>query len=303
MPVLKRYPDNPILSPGDLPFDAYSVFNAGVTVFNNQVLLLLRIENLKRETVFHVATSTDGIRFAVNEKPIDYPLSQLEAMGDRAHRFDMRITEIDGTYYVCHAVWLDPWGSCIAIARTDDFKHFEQVSMSVPANRNAVLFPEKIAGHYMRLERPQDIDGSGVMWVSQSPDLIHWGQAYPVKLPSTNWSMRKTGAGCVPIKTSEGWLEIYHATCMTASTENYHLGVCLLDLKEPWKVLAAPRQFILAAEEIYECVGQVPNVVFTGGACEIKDGVLNIYYGGADTRMCLAQTTVDELVAFCRGDS
>ena len=86
---------------------------------------------------------------------------------------------------------------------------------------------------------------------------------------------------------------------MTASTENYQLGACLLDLDDPSKIIAAPRSFILAAEELYECVGQVPNVVFTGGACETGDGTLNIYYGGADTRICLAQTTVNELVEFC----
>jgi beta-1,4-mannooligosaccharide/beta-1,4-mannosyl-N-acetylglucosamine phosphorylase len=73
----------------------------------------------------------------------------------------------------------------------------------------------------------------------------------------------------------------------------------LLDLDDPSKVIAQPSRFILAAEEVYECVGQVPNVVFTGGAVEMADGTLNVYYGGADTRICLAQTTVDRMVDFC----
>jgi beta-1,4-mannooligosaccharide/beta-1,4-mannosyl-N-acetylglucosamine phosphorylase len=299
MQLLRRHPKNPILAPRDLPFEAYTVFNAGAVRYQGQILLLLRIETRRRETVFHVARSSDGISFRVDSEPIRYPQSSLEKMGSRAHRFDMRITPLDGTYYVCHAVWLDPWGSCIAIAKTDDFVNFQQVSMSVPSNRNAVLFPQKIKGKYVRLERPQNIDGSGAMWISESPDVIHWGNPRPVKLPYTDWSTRKSGAGCIPIKTPAGWLEIYHATCMTASTENYQLGACLLDLDDPSKVVAAPRRFILAAEEIYECVGQVPNVVFTGGACETDDGTLNIYYGGADTRICLAQTTVRELVDFC----
>ncbi|HBC88283.1 MAG TPA: glycosidase [Lentisphaeria bacterium] len=299
MPVLKRHPKNPILTPQDLPFEAYTVFNAGAVKYKGRILLLLRIETTERKTVFHVATSSDGVKFKVNEEPINYPLGELEKLGNRAHRFDMRITPMDGTYYVCHAVWLDPWGSCIAIAKTDDFVNFKQISMSVPSNRNAVLFPEKFKGKYVRLERPQNVDGSGAMWTSESTDLVYWGNPRPVKLPYTDWSGRKSGAGCIPIRTSEGWLEIYHGTCMTASTENYQLGACLLDLKDPSKVIAAPLKFILAAEEIYECVGQVPNVVFTGGACETDDGKLNIYYGGADTRMCLAQTTVNELVDFC----
>ena len=296
---LKRHPRNPIIRAADLPFSAYTVFNAGATRYKGRHLLILRIENRERRTVFHTAISDNGVDFTVNPQPIDYPFSDVEKLGSRAHRFDMRITPLDGTFYVCHAVWLDPWGSCIAIARTDDFITFTQVSMSVPSNRNAVLFPEKINGRYVRLERPQNIDGSGCMWVSESPDLIYWGNARPIRLPYTDWATRKSGAGCVPIRTPHGWLEIYHGTCMTASTENYQLGVCLLDLADPARVVAAPRAFILAAEEDYECVGQVPNVVFTGGATLGDDGILNIYYGGADTRMCLAQTTVATLVAFC----
>ena len=84
---------------------------------------------------------------------------------------------MDGVFYVCHAVWLGKLGCSIAIARTRDFVHFEPLpSVSVPSNRNAVLFPEKINGLYARLERPQDIDGSGRMWVSYSPDLRYWGE-------------------------------------------------------------------------------------------------------------------------------
>lgn len=296
---LKRFAGNPILSPGELPFEAYSVFNAGVAGFEGKILLLLRVETNERKTSFHMATSDDGVSFVVNPEPIQYPLSDLEKRGSIVQRFDMRITKLEDLYYICHAVWLDPWGCCIAIAQTDDFVHFRQVSMSVPSNRNAVLFPEKINGKYVRLERPQNIDGAGSIWVSESPDLVHWGNPRPVVLPYTHWSTRKTGAGCVPIKTEHGWLEIYHATCMTASTENYYLGACLLDLEDPSQVVAAPKRFLLAAEKDYECVGQVPNVVFTGGAIETGEGRINIYYGGADTRMCLAQSTLKQLTEFC----
>jgi beta-1,4-mannooligosaccharide/beta-1,4-mannosyl-N-acetylglucosamine phosphorylase len=296
---LVRHSSNPILTPKDLPFEAYTVFNAGVVRCQGGYLLLLRIETQARNTVFHVATSTDGINFEVNPEPIDYPFGPIEECASRVHRFDMRITPLEDTYYVCHAVWLEPWGCSIGIAQTDDFVSFKQISISVPSNRNAVLFPEKINGKYVRLERPQNINGSGIMWISESPDLVYWGNPHPIILPHNYWSTHKTGAGCVPIKTSHGWLEIYHATSKTASSENYHLGVCLLDLEKPDRVLAAPDEFILAAEELYECVGQVPNVVFTGGACLTDDEKLNIYYGAADTRMCLAQTTVKELVDFC----
>ncbi len=296
---LIRHPKNPILTAAMMPFDCYTVHNAGVAVFEGDVLLLLRVETRERKTRFHVARSRDGVEFEVNPEPIDYPLTELDRLGSRPHRFDMRITAIDGEYLVCHANWLEPWGSLINIARTCDFRHFEAVSHSVPANRNAVLFPEKIHGNYARLERPQNIDGRGVIWYSESPDLEFWGRSMPVMLPATDWAQVKTGAGTIPIRTEHGWLEVYHATAMTASTENYYLGACLLDLEQPWKVVAAPKSFLLAAEEFYECIGQTPNVVFTGGGCEMPDGTYHLYYGAADTRVCLATTTVNELLDFC----
>jgi len=142
-------------------------------------------------------------------------------------------------------------------------------------------------------------ENNGVMWISYSPDLIYWGNSMPIETPKSAWSHIKVGAGCVPIKTPKGWLEIYHGVAFTCSSNNYYLGVALLDLENPSKVIAAPKQFILAAEKDYECIGQTPNVVFTGGAIETHDGKLNVYYGAADTRMCLAQTTVQELLDFC----
>jgi beta-1,4-mannooligosaccharide/beta-1,4-mannosyl-N-acetylglucosamine phosphorylase len=298
---LRRYEGNPIITPEDMPFRCYTVMNAGATIFKDKVLLLLRVENCARETDFYVATSNDGINFNISKEPINYPLSETEKRLGKAHRFDMRITNIDGVYYVCHAAWLVPSGCCIGMATTEDFVNFTPMPyLSEPSNRNAVLFPEKINGLYARLDRPQNIDrASGDMWISYSPDLEFWGKSMRLNVPRTNWSGRKIGAGTIPIKTKHGWLEVYHGTCGTASTENYHLGVMLLDLEDPSKVIAAPKEFILAAEKDYECVGQVPNVVFASGAVLMPDGTYNIYYGGADTCMCLAQTTVDELVDYC----
>ncbi|MCG3147431.1 MAG: Beta-1,4-mannooligosaccharide phosphorylase [Verrucomicrobiae bacterium] len=297
---LERYAGNPILTPDQMPFRCYTVFNAGATIFNGQVLLLLRVEKCDRETYFHVATSRDGIHFDVNPEPIQYPLSETEKRTRRAHRFDMRITKLEGTYYVCHAAWLDPWGCCIGMATTTDFVHFKPFPhLSEPSNRNAVLFPEKINGLYARLDRPQNVPNWGSLWVSYSPDLEFWGRSMPLNLPKTAWFTNKAGSGTIPIKTPHGWLEIYHATAPTCSSENYYLGAMLLDLNDPSQVIAAPKEFILAAEKDYECMGQSPNVVFTSGAVEMPDGTLNVYYAGADTRMCLAQTTVKKLTDWC----
>jgi beta-1,4-mannooligosaccharide/beta-1,4-mannosyl-N-acetylglucosamine phosphorylase len=283
-----------------MPFRCYTVFNAGATLFNGKVLLLLRVEKADRHTYFYTATSDDGVHFTVNPEEIDYPLSETELRTHPAHRFDMRITQLDGTYYVCHAAWLDPWGCSIGMATTEDFVHFTPLPyLSEPSNRNAVLFPEKINGLYARLDRPQNVPNWGSIWISYSPDLEFWGRSMPLDVPRTNWFSNKSGAGAVPIKTPRGWLEVYHATANTCSSENYYLGAMLLDLDDPSKIIAAPREFILAAEKDYECMGQSPNVVFTSGAVVLSDGTLNVYYAGADTRMCLAQTTVESLVDWC----
>ena len=296
---LKRFAGNPIITPDSMPFECYSVFNAGAVRFGGKILLLLRTEDYERKTLFYVAESTDGYNFKVNPEPINYPLREVEKEWG-SHRFDMRITALDGTFYICHALWLGKLGCVFAMAKTDDFINFEAVgSISLPSNRNSVLFPEKINGLYARLDRPQNIDGSGQIWITYSPDLVYWGDPSPLKMPDPSWTWRKSGAGAVPIRTKAGWLEIYHATCMTASTENYHLGAMLLDLDDPSKVIAAPRRFILAAEKDYECVGQVPNVVFTSGAVLTDDEELIIYYGGADTRMCAASVGLEDMIKFC----
>jgi beta-1,4-mannooligosaccharide/beta-1,4-mannosyl-N-acetylglucosamine phosphorylase len=285
-----------------MPFRCYSVFNSGTAMYGGKVLLLLRVERCTLKSYFYLASSDDGINFKIEDTPIDYPFRGIELRhsepADNANRFDPRITRIGDTYYIYHFTWTD-YGSTYELFWTKDFRTFESQPYSgVPSNRNIVLFPERIDGMFARLERPMEMD-KGSMWVSFSPDLEFWGRSRPVELQKAHWSRQKNGAGTVPIKTPEGWLIIYHGTSRNASAENYYLGAALLDLHDPSKVVAVPQAFILAPEKIYEAVGQVPNVVFTSGAVEMPDGTLNVYYGGADTRVCLAQTTVKELVSYC----
>jgi hypothetical protein len=146
-PLLRRHEDNPILSPGDMPFPCSSVFNCGAARYKDEVLLLLRVEDMARDNIFYTATSPDGVHFTISPTPISYPLRDTEKRF-LDNRFDMRITPLDDTFYVTHASWLGGYGSCIGIAQTDDFENFRAVGeLSVPSNRNAALFPEKINGH------------------------------------------------------------------------------------------------------------------------------------------------------------
>lgn len=273
--------------------------NAGAIRYGKEYLLLLRVEDRRRKTRLHLARSSDGLHFTIEADPIQYPYSEFE-LRHGTHRFDPRITALDGRFYICHALWLEKHGCCLAMAETEDFHTFRAIGRpGLPSNRNGALFPEKINGRYCRMERPQTTGEYGGIWITFSPDLIHWGDARLVEMPDTKWGEVKIGAGTVPIKTAHGWLIIYHGVAATCSSNNYHLGAALLDLEDPSRVVAAPETFILAAERSYECIGQTPNVVFIGGACETDDGYLHLYYGGADTCMNLARTSVDDLVQFC----
>jgi len=283
-----------------MPFPCYTVMNAGAVRYEGKVLLFLRVEGKDRETRFHKAWSDDGIHFEVEEEPLQLPLTLIEESIGEQHHFDIRVTPLEGRFYLSYAIYLDRWGSTIGLAVTDDFETYTTLPYtSEPANRNAALFPEKIGGYYVRLDRPQDVNGNAEMWVSSSPDLEFWGRSMPLRIPKCMWNKSKNGAGCIPVRTEEGWLIVYHATASTCSSLNYYLGAALLKLDDPSVILRAPAEFLLAAEEPYECVGQTPNVVFTCGAVEMPDRTLNIYYAGADTRLCIGQTSVEELVEFC----
>ena len=118
------------------------------------------------------------------------------------------------------------------------------------------------------------------------------------------WQSTKVGAGPIPIETTEGWLLIYHGVLTSCNGYVYSAGAALLDLDQPWKVIARSRRYILSPQKYYECVGDVPNVAFPCAAlCDAESGRLAMYYGGADTVVALAFTTVDDLVSYIKQDS
>jgi predicted GH43/DUF377 family glycosyl hydrolase len=189
---LTRHETNPLITPKDVPFECAAVFNSGATIFNGKILLLLRIENYKREMFFHVATSDDGVRFDINPEPINYPLHPVEQKhGSGTLRFDPRITMLEGAYYICHATFVPGLDCLWGMAKTTDFVNFEPIYTSLPSNRNAMLFPEKINGLYACLDRPMLPGEGGGIWISYSPDLRYWGDHMPVVLPTTPWNYTK----------------------------------------------------------------------------------------------------------------
>ena len=209
---------------------------------------------------------------------------------------------LEDRYYIVYCNCED--GPTVAVAYTFDFQDFYDVGNAfLPFNRNGVLFPRKIGGKYAMLSRPSDNGHTafGDIYYSESPDMVHWGCHRPGLGSAGGWHELKVGAGPVPIETAEGWLMIYHGVLLSCNGYTYSAGAALLDLEKPWEVRYRTEPYILAPQELYECVGDVPNVVFPCAAlCDRETGRIAIYYGAADTVVCLAYTYLDELIAFVK---
>ena len=295
--LLHRVPENPVITVEDIPFRANTVFNGTPVATDDGVYLLLRIEGQHGYSFFALARSTDGLNFTIDEKPVmlpakEGPFAKYETKGIE----DPRITILEGTCYVVYtAVGL--CGSRIALAKTEDYVNYERIAIiSEPGNKDGILFPRKIGGRYARLDRPIGL-GVGSMWVSDSPDLINWGDSQVIISPRSGyWDNFRVGASVTPIETEEGWLEIYHGVKMTSAGPIYRIGVVLLDLDDPSKVIKQGAQPILSPREDYERIGDIGNVCFACGAVTDDDGNMKIYYGAADTSICIATCTLDQLL-------
>lgn len=300
--LLRRYANNPVLTAAAFPKPVNSVFNAGAVKFNDQYLLLTRVEDLSGSSCMWVARSQDGVNFSLDPEPALLPAKDgTYALVEDCSIEDPRITQLDGSFYITY-VGFSAYDCISLLARTDDFKSFERVSiLSLPENKDVVLFPEKIGGRYAKLDRPMtQTSQRGDMWISFSPDLVHWGDPHPVMTPRLRkWDCQKIGPGSPPIKTPQGWLVIYHGVRQTSAGSIYRLGAVLLDLEQPWRVVGRSDQAILSpiAPEDYQ--GNVSNVVFTCGAIVEETGELKVYYGAADQVICLASAPASDVIALC----
>lgn len=295
--VFKRYEKNPIISNEDVPYSSNTVFNPAACKFKDEIYLLLRVEDRMGASHLTLARSKDGFNFEVDGKPFMQPYQEGDfSVYEEFGIEDPRITKFeDGFYYILYVAH-SPFKPRIGIAKTSDFKEVERVEIvSEPSNKDGVLFSEKIKGEYVRLDRPDDEN----IWISYSPDLKYWGKSKVLLSPTEgNWDAQKIGAGPPPIKTEKGWLLIYHGVRMTAAGRLYRVGAGLLDLENPERVLGVSGGFLLGPREDYERVGDVSNVVFPCGAV-IKDDELMMYYGAADSCVCVATAKLSDLIRVC----
>lgn len=305
MALVKRFDGNPILTKNDVPYQVATVHNAGVVKHNGEYIMLFRSHKHTGRSILGLARSEDGFNFKVDPKPFMVPsiqpgFAEYEEYGVE----DARITFIDGEYLITYSAY-SRHGVRIGLAKTIDWKTVERVSLITQADyRNTVIFPEKFNGLYARLDRPHSEISPWSIWISYSPDLIHWGESKVVMKPEQyHWDEMKIGPGAPPIKTPKGWLSIYHGVFPTMDGSVYRLGVALHDLKDPSKILGVGDEWILQPEEVYEITGYVHNVVFTCGAVAEQDHTVKIYWGGADTVMCVGEANIDELTDLCLNNS
>lgn len=307
--VFQRHPGGPILTRDHVPdfppeiIDASSVFNPGVALWRGKVVALLRVQTRGRRTFLLKASSEDGLRFDIDPQPLVF--TGIEALPETIHHiYDPRLTVIEDELLVCFAMDLDE-GCRLGMARSRDFLHFDFIGMSDDDLRNGVIFPERIGGRYARLERPNNsagnlAGGGDAIRLAYSDDLVKWEGSVELMRGRPRYWDERIGSGPPPVKTSQGWLHIYHgvATHFGASSL-YQAGVVLLDLNDPSQVIARGRDNVLEPRETWELGGQVPGVVFPTGLI-LRDKAADLYYGAADTCIGLARTSVDALIQACR---
>ncbi|MFL9845292.1 glycoside hydrolase family 130 protein [Flavobacterium rhizosphaerae] len=241
--------------------------------------------------------SEDGINFY---EPEGYPRLVGEGPQETFGIEDCRVTFVEGTYYLTFTS-VSPTGVGVGLRTTTDWKTFKKHGLIFPAhNKDCAIFEEKINGLFYALHRPSSVDiGGNYIWMASSPDGIHWGNHQCIATTRKHlWDSKRVGAGGAPIKTEKGWLEIYHGA---NENHQYCLGALLLDLNDPYKVLARTEEPIMMPIADYELTGFFGNVVFTNGHILDSDkDTVTVYYGASDEFVCAAKFSVTEILSLLK---
>ncbi|MEV0132255.1 hypothetical protein AB0H83_27800 [Dactylosporangium sp. NPDC050688] len=301
--LFHREPTNPLLTARDWPYPINSVFNPGACLHNGDTVLLCRIEDRRGISHLTAARSKDGrTNWVVDAKPLiaDDPTDQHSCWGVE----DPRITYVDalGGYVIAYTAY-GPGGPCVALARTEDFESVEPLGIVMPPeDKNASLLPRKIDGQYVLFHRPVSVlSARADVWLSKSVDLQAWTTPEPVMQARSGpwWDATRIGMGPPPIETPHGWLCVYHGVKQMVATSLYRVGLIMLDLDDPTKIIRRTPSWVLGPDAEYERVGDVPNVVFPTGLVhdEARDE-LRLYYGAADLCVAMASARFSEVVDY-----
>ncbi len=296
-----KYEKNPIITKESVPFKVNSIFNPGAVKWKDKYLLVCRVELPTGKSSFLLAESKNGIEFKIHETILLSPEHHGENFKYAKWGIeDPRVTQVDGKFYLSYTGYSE-FKPLVMLTETEDFEAFNVLGpISEPSNKDSAIFPEKINGFYWKVDRPTAEERNDI-WISKSPDLIHWGGYRVLMQPEQGtWEANKIGNSGPPVKTKDGWLMLYHGVRGFGISSIYRLGVVLLDLEKPWIIKGKCDEPILSPEESYERIGDVGNVVFSNGWIAEDDGQVKIYYSGADTNICLATTTINYLLSQCK---
>jgi beta-1,2-mannobiose phosphorylase / 1,2-beta-oligomannan phosphorylase len=300
--LFQRHPGNPILSPQEWPYPANAVFNPAAAALDNETVLLARVEDLRGISHLTVARSANGVDgWSVDSEPLLAPTPGIasEKWGFEDPRV-VWVDELDRWVITCTSY--GPAGPAVYLAFTEDFKTVERYGIiRRPDDKNAALFPHRFDGRWLLLHRPKTGfgGGRGEIFISRSADLSEWSTPEQVLQPRTGawWDSLRIGIGPPPLLTEHGWLLVYHGVKETIAGGIYRAGLALLDRDDPTRVLRRLPSWILAPLAPYERTGDVPNVVFPCGLVHDEaTGELRLYYGAADTSICLATAQLDDLL-------
>lgn len=296
--IVSRYEQNPILTPEMVPYPCNSVFNTAATLHDGKTVLLFRVEDLEGISHLGLATSADGLTdWQIHQEPVLSP--DPDSVYEERGVEDPRVTRIGETYYVTYTGW-SRFGPTVGLAMTHDFLDYERIGViALPENKDAALYPKKFDGHFALLNRPvPEMEGAAHMWLSFSPDLIHWGQHQCVMMARERgrWDSLKIGAGAPPVETEKGWLEVYHGVKLSVNTDIYRLGLALFDKENPARLIGRSPVPFLGPVEMDERTGDVPNVTFSCGVT-VVDGEMRIYYGAGDSAVSVCTAKVDDLLS------
>ena len=262
-----------------------------LTATDARVIKYKGLDYLTTISHLRLLSSNDGIHFSEpSENASLFGSGSLERFGIE----DCRVSQIENTYYLTYTAVSDS-GVGVGLRTTTNWIDFDHKGMIfAPHNKDCALFEEKINGKYYALHRPSSVEiGGNYIWLAESSDGVQWGNHQClIKSRPGLWDSTRVGAGAAPIKTKQGWLEIYHG----ANTDNqYCLGAFLMDLNDPSKVISRTTEAIMVPTEVYELSGFFGYVVFTNGHVVNGDEV-TIYYGAADEFVCGAKFSIDVIL-------
>ena len=316
--IIRRYEGNPLLTKDDVPYPATLVFNAGVIKYRDLYYIAPRVDLFDEEyntPALNISTgfgvSKDGIKFDMFPDTIrvHYKGKILPWV------CDARLTVLEDELYLSFC-FENKHSERPGIAkwRNDGTTDFDAVCVGVPQQRNMIVWPEKVNGKYMRVERPSNQWKDPFhIWYSFSPDLRYWGDSeLLVGCEDVPFATAKIGAGAPPIKTDKGWLMVFHAVAEDRENavilktgkgrkwfKHYTAGAALFDLEDPTKLIAITKEPLIVAEAPYETGDPKLWTEFTvfpcGALLEDDNQTLRIYYGAGDCTTNLAFTTLDEL--------